>query len=727
MDMGTLGRVAAVVALLASAAVASGEVRTATSDLVVGCGTNGTDVPTDWYFPVPNPDRGLVWVQHGFSRANDQFVDLSTRLAEAGFVVFATSLAPGNLGCAMSNEGFLADFARVFLDRAQPQGPLLGSARAAAQAAGVSLDALPVRYAFTGHSAGAGSAVHVARQLVENHPQAAADLAGLVVLDPVEAVGSALIAAGVPVVASAGLPIRTISSPPYTCNSSANGTNALLAGSSEPFVGVRLTSGSHCDAEGASTGFLCTAFCGSPQSENVTILQALVTTWLGDAIDAKVSGTHYPGGAYYESIRAAGRIVTLPESGCGDGVVGAGEQCDDGNRFAGDCCSGFCSFEAAGSACAEDANACTGDVCDGSGTCVHPPHSEPCDDGLYCTVGDRCEAGACNGVPRDCSTYDGACHVGTCDESADTCFAQARPEGTSCDDEDACTTVDLCVAGECVGGVPRSCPASGPCREVGSCDPATGACSDPVAADGVACDDGDACTVAECRSGTCLPVAGRCGDGVLDSACAEECDAGPANGSDGCCSANCTLVDVDADGLCDRDDTCFLDVVLERPRLRVTRIGHPRRDAKVTFKATLRDAGDLAPDADGIAVRLEIGSTTWLDAVVPGGSWTREERRGWRVNRRGDLWRYTDRSDASVGGVTQLRLRDRSPRHPGELQLVLAAEVPDLEVSAADLPAVLRIGLDGSGSGGRCASTAYASEPAAACRLNRPGTTLQCR
>jgi hypothetical protein len=36
----------------------------------------------------------------------------------------------------------------------------------------------------------------------------------------------------------------------------------------------------------------------------------------------------------------------------------------------------------------------------------------------------------------------------------------------------------------------------------------------------------------------------------------EECDEGPANGGDTCCSVICRLVDADDDGVCDRDDNC---------------------------------------------------------------------------------------------------------------------------------------------------------------------------
>src|SRR5205085_6379394 len=48
---------------------------------------------------------------------------------------------------------------------------------------------------------------------------------------------------------------------------------------------------------------------------------------------------------------------------CGNGVINAGEQCDDSNHANGDCCSSTCQFETAGSPCGSDGNACTNDIC----------------------------------------------------------------------------------------------------------------------------------------------------------------------------------------------------------------------------------------------------------------------------------------------------------------------------------------------------------------------------
>ena len=49
-----------------------------------------------------------------------------------------------------------------------------------------------------------------------------------------------------------------------------------------------------------------------------------------------------------------------------------------------------------------------------------------------------------------------------------------------------------------------TCTALDQCHIAGTCDPATGICSNPVAPDGTACDDGDACTTNDtCSAGRC--------------------------------------------------------------------------------------------------------------------------------------------------------------------------------------------------------------------------------
>jgi hypothetical protein len=110
---------------------------------------------------------------------------------------------------------------------------------------------------------------------------------------------------------------------------------------------------------------------------------------------------------------------------------------------------------------------------------------------------------ACGSVV--CTALD-SCHVaGTCDYATGTCSNRTAAEGTACDDGNACTLTDSCQGGTCVGGNPVVCAAANACHGPGTCDPTTGACSSLPVPDGTACDDGDACTQTDsCQGGTCV-------------------------------------------------------------------------------------------------------------------------------------------------------------------------------------------------------------------------------
>jgi len=79
----------------------------------------------------------------------------------------------------------------------------------------------------------------------------------------------------------------------------------------------------------------------------------------------------------------------IPGAFCGDGILDLGEECDDGNKASGDCCSPTCQLDAEGTSCAND-DVCDGaEACDGAGTCLSGPPLN-CDDGDLCTQ-DLCD------------------------------------------------------------------------------------------------------------------------------------------------------------------------------------------------------------------------------------------------------------------------------------------------------------------------------------------------
>jgi len=127
---------------------------------------------------------------------------------------------------------------------------------------------------------------------------------------------------------------------------------------------------------------------------------------------------------------------------CGNGSLDAGETCDDGNRADGDCCSSACGAEPVGSVC-DDGDLCTQtDACDASGACVGA-------DPVVCASGGTGQCGS----------------AGTCDPATGQCVGGPVPDGTVCDDGDACTVEDVCLDGVCEPGdlEPSACVSSFQC------------------------------------------------------------------------------------------------------------------------------------------------------------------------------------------------------------------------------------------------------------------------
>jgi hypothetical protein len=135
--------------------------------------------------------------------------------------------------------------------------------------------------------------------------------------------------------------------------------------------------------------------------------------------------------------------------------------------------------------------------------CGGRPNGTFCTDNNACTTGDACLFGACQpGSAVPCTASDQCHEVGTCNPATGVCSDPVKQGSPPCDDGNACTQTDLCIGGVCTGSNPLPCPAPDQCH-VGFCDSGTGACSSAPLS-GTACDDGDACTVGDtCQAGVC--------------------------------------------------------------------------------------------------------------------------------------------------------------------------------------------------------------------------------
>ncbi len=231
----------------------------------------------------------------------------------------------------------------------------------------------------------------------------------------------------------------------------------------------------------------------------------------------------------------------------------------------------------------------------------------PCDDGDACTESSECRDGACVGVTfvTECAV---ACAL--CDrESGGGCEAPvAAPDGTTCDDGNACTGPGSCSEGACSPGLMRACPAR-PCQRSVGCDPATGCLFEPRAA-GTPCAVADLCMVGSCDgSGTCVSEPRDCGPSSTcdpgTGACA--CLGAALLCGGRCCTGTCMS------GVCVADDGSVWDGAVVEGGV---------SDGSVleggTSDASVLDAGgptDAATDAPSDA-----GSTGADDAGGPCGT-----------------------------------------------------------------------------------------------------------
>ena len=233
-----------------------------------------------------------------------------------------------------------------------------------------------------------------------------------------------------------------------------------------------------------------------------------------------------------------------------------------------------------------DPKACTLPVCDvGSATCktTDKKDGSSCDDDNICTINDACKGGQCavgssvcpcqqdadcdkhddgdkcNGVKVcdltagtcvfnpatvvTCKTVDDdKCHKNICEPKSGKCAAQNLPDGTACDDGDACSKASGCVGGACTADGKSGCDDGNTCT-TDVCDKQAGCQNTPNT---IACPDDDACTTDEvCEAGSCKTKGKKCNDA---NPCTQDTCA-PATQS-GCVYNNLS------DGPCDDGDAC---------------------------------------------------------------------------------------------------------------------------------------------------------------------------
>lgn len=203
-----------------------------------------------------------------------------------------------------------------------------------------------------------------------------------------------------------------------------------------------------------------------------------------------------------------------------------GTTCDDGNaQTVNDmCAAGSCAGTVA--QCFADAECADADICNGAEICVNNQcaaalatavDGTTCNDGNAGTVRDMCTQAICVGVVPECAANADCDDLNACNGQEnclnDFCVSQAPLlDGTTCDDGNAGTINDQCLAMVCQGVTPQ-CVADADCSDNQLCNGVETCVSNVCvstgpATDGTTCDDGDPATVADrCEMQVCSGVA----------------------------------------------------------------------------------------------------------------------------------------------------------------------------------------------------------------------------
>ncbi len=367
----------------------------------------------------------------------------------------------------------------------------------------------------------------------------------------------------------------------------------------------------------------------------------------------------------------------------GDGILQIGEECDDGNLVAGDCCAPDGTVEAGGASCASDGNPCTDDVCDGAGRCG-AYNTAGCDDGLFCNGNDMCLGGACQVHAGSPCTGGGGC-AGDCNESLDACMplAGGTPcadygnecvdavcdgagncgvnNAAPCDDGLFCNGADTCASGTCSQHAGDPCTGGTACAN--ACNEAADSC---ILAAGQPCtDDGNVCTDDECDG------AGACVHPTNTASCDDDnqCTVGDICSGGTCVAGGSSLTCNDNDG-CTRDSCdaalgcqnveaplpATACLVAPRTQLLLKASSDPSRSSlkwKWGNGAAIDQAAFGTPDVDtayAFCLFDTSASSPTLKAhleIAPGSLWTSNAPKGWS---------YADKA-GTADGVAKLALK----------------------------------------------------------------------
>jgi len=172
--------------------------------------------------------------------------------------------------------------------------------------------------------------------------------------------------------------------------------------------------------------------------------------------------------------------------------------------------------------------------------------------------------------------------------------------------------------------------------------------------------------------------------------------------------------DANANATCDADDPCAVSTT--KAKVTASKLGAPSGDEKLRFKGevALGSPAALDPVRRGARLRLETALGGVVTATVPPGA-------GWRANKAGTAWTFTNKVGVGSLGITKVTLRVPAG-DPTLVKFAVRTGKTSLAFADADLPLKASILLD---TAGQCGAATFTG-PDTDCSFNGNHTSVRC-
>jgi hypothetical protein len=180
--------------------------------------------------------------------------------------------------------------------------------------------------------------------------------------------------------------------------------------------------------------------------------------------------------------------------------------------------------------------------------------------------------------------------------------------------------------------------------------------------------------------------------------------------------------DTDGDGTCNADEPCTGGVALVKPKLQLKKLNTPPGDDGLVFSGqmTVPTSPAIDPVTKGARILVADASGTVADVAIPPGLVDPGTKVGWKPNKSGTAWKYSNK--AGVDGITSVSLKT-TDKTPERVTFKVIGKNGAFVTTPAALPLRATLTLDPAGQCGQVDFTG----PSPVCAFNKKLSSVTCK